>query len=308
MNIEEIFPGGVWKKEDEYVISCPYCPGGDHPDHGHCYINPTEIWWFHCFLCGAEGPLTKLLKEHGGGASVEPKEVEKKTELALTDFNKFKPVRGLEGALDRLALTYLKGRGLWEDDIHNYDIRYSVHGRYYGRVLFPIYEHDTVVCFVGRSFLESFIRPPYLLPRSGETILTTSEAIFGYDMARRNSDLSSVVVTEGVFDAIAINHLDIPGTWGVAIMSKALSEGQLFKLLKLPRNTTFYMMLDADARDDAILIAKRLHAYGRVVRMGILYHGDPASASKDEVFFALKRSLEFSESLLVKTLMEDKNA
>ncbi|MEM4065518.1 MAG: hypothetical protein QXV17_01475 [Candidatus Micrarchaeaceae archaeon] len=49
----------------EVIIKCPYC--GDKTDehhvstgHFHMYIN-VETGQFHCFLCGASGPLKKLI-------------------------------------------------------------------------------------------------------------------------------------------------------------------------------------------------------------------------------------------------------
>lgn len=306
MDIEEIFPGGEWKDEYEYVIRCPVC--GDHNTHNHCHVNPTK-GVFHCFYKGCSGSLTRLVKEYGGGVKVETRKgvIEKKKYLEV-DFDQFKKVAGVGGTLDRLAFTYLKDRGVTKDEINKYDIRYATYGRYYGRVLFPIYEDGRLVNFVGRSFLH-FIKPPYLFPFRGETLLTHLEAIFGYDrMCNNLSD--SLVITEGVFDAIAVDRVGaqaVPGFRSISILSKALSKGQLFKLLKLHKETKFYIMLDADAHEDALLIARRLNAYNRYVQVAFLTTGDPASIFKEDISIALEHSQLFSEELLVETLLGGKN-
>lgn len=307
MNIEEIFPNGAWKNDYEYVIYCPYCPAGDHESHNHCHVNPTK-GVFHCFRCGESGSARRLINEHGGAVDLVTEQVVRTAKQPKTDFSQFRKVTGNEGSLDRMAFTYLKDRNITKEDINKYDIRYAIQGRYFGRVLFPIYENKQVVSFVGRSFLH-FIEPAYLFPHRDETILTTAEAIFGYDRMQDNLS-DSLVITEGVFDAIAVDRVGseaLPTFQSVAIMSKALSAGQLLKLLKLHRGTRFYIMLDSDAHEDALLIARRLHAYNRYVQVAFLTKGDPASIFKEDISIALEHSQLFSEELLVETLLEDKN-
>ncbi len=304
MNIEEIFPNGAWKNDYEYVIYCPYCPEGDHSSHSHCHVNPAK-GVFHCFRCGESGSAKRLINEHGGAVELVTEEVVTKAKQPTTDFSQFRKVLGTEGSLDRMAFTYLKERNITKKDIDKYDIRYSTHGRYYGRVLFPMYENKQVVSFVGRSFLH-FIEPSYLFPHRDETILTTAEAIFGYDRMQENLS-DSLVLTEGVFDAIAVDRAGskaLPTFQAVALMSKSLSQGQLIKLLKLHEGTRFYIMLDADAHEDALLIARRLSAYARYVQVAFLTKGDPASILKEEVMIVLEDSQIFSEELFVETLLE----
>ena len=177
---------------------------------------------------------------------------------------------GTKGTNDKLALRYLRGRGLTNLEIERYDIRYASSGRYFGRVIIPTYEENEMVCFIARSFLD-FIEPKHLFPHYGETKLTTNEAIFGYDEAKGTRG-ENIVLVEGVFDAMAINKPAIYNV-GLAIMSKSLSKGQLYKLLKLEGH--FFIMLDPDAKKDSLKIAKELSAYGRKVKIEYLQDEDP---------------------------------
>ena len=288
MNIEELLPEGEWASEDEYVVRCPFC--GDHPTHNHCHVNPVKGVFF-CHYSGDKGPIGKLLKKYEVVGELEPRKgITEKRKYEPTDFSKFLKVVGKNGTLDLLALTYLRKRGLSEDEIKFYDIRFSGAGRYYGRVLMPIYENRKLVCFVARSFM-SVIKPKYLYPHTGETLLTANEAMFGYEEALKGG-CAAIVITEGIFDAVAVNR--IVGLRGLAILSKYLSEGQLLKLLKLPKNITYYVVLDFDAHKDAVKVARKVGAYEREIKLVFLEKGDPASITGAELKEAMNRAELFS--------------
>lgn len=292
MNIEELLPDGQWMSEEEYVVRCPFL---DHPTHNHCYINVAKgVFFCHYADCGEKGTIKKLLKKYEIAGELEPrKEIIEKKEYELTDFSQFSKVMGKNGTLDLLALTYLRKRGLSEKEIEFYDIRVSDSGKYYGRVLVPIYENDRLVCFATRSFMP-FIKPKYLYPRTGETLLTSGEAIFGYEKAWKDTicNIASIVITEGVFDAIAANR--IAGLRGLAILSSHLTEGQLCKLLRLSKKFTYFVALDSDAHKDAVKIARQLTDLGRRVKLVLLEKGDPASVSSEELAKALDAAELFS--------------
>lgn len=298
MNIEDVFPNGEWKKDDEYCVRCVIC--GDSPTHDHLYINPN-LRVYKCWYCGEGGSLRKLLAEYGDGSKLEPRVgITKKKDYPQIDFSVFKKVTGDSGTMNRLAFGYLRGRGLSKEEIEGYDIRYSESGRYYGRVLFPIYEDGKLMCFSARSFI-NWIVPKYLFPHTGETVLTTSECVWGIDEI--GSKLATIVC-EGILDAIAVNRflstLGSSQIQAVSILSKNLSRGQLHKLMRLSNIIT--ILLDADAYADAVKIAKQFYAYGIEVMVGRLKHGDPADNSIEEfekVFGSAKAyNLEMEVSLI----------
>jgi len=297
MLIDDIFDG-EWKSNQEYCIRCPYC--GDHPTHNHCYVN-AEVGFFICHFCGKKGTIRQLALDYGNGDEIEsgPGLVEKERHTE-TDFLQFRKVTGIHDQLDRQALKYLKSRGFTKELIRFYNIKFASFGRYYGRVLVPILEDGRIVCFVARSFLEG-VKPKYLFPHHGETINTTSECMFGWDAVRKNNP-PYVVIVEGIFDAILGSVKD--GGAFIAINGKQLHNGQLFKLLKL--DTCFYIMLDGDALDGAMRIARTLKGFGHIPKLCRLSgEEDPASITKERMKEVLNEAMFFTTSGEVKLLLRE---
>ena len=294
MEIEDIFEG-KWTSEVEYLIRCPVC--GDHATHDHCSINIVK-GIFHCFFKGCSGTLTQLVREYGNGENVElRKGIVEKKKYSLIDFSQFKKITGIEGSNDRLALSYLKTRGINEDEIELYGIKYCSNptNRYYGRIILPIFENEEIVCLSARSFLP-FIRPSYLFPHYGETICTAGEVIWGLEYAQVHSK-GAVVLVEGVFDAIAVNQKTKMNTCGLALLNKAMTKSQRNKLLKLDKEVRLIIMLDSDARNDSLKIARELSNYGRQVYLCFLPEGDPASVSQEQYDRTMSEAREFDDEL-----------
>lgn len=262
MRIDEVFDG-EWKSPEEYLIKCPYC--GDHKTHNHCFVNIVK-GMFMCHFCSETGTVDRLMKDHGEGEQVERGPgIFEKTRHEETDFNEFKTVSGMKSTVDRMALTYLKDRGFDRKEIEKFDIRYGDFGRYFGRIIFPIKEDGHVVSFVSRSFLKA-VKPKYLFPHHGETSLTTNECMWGWDKAMENGAMR-VLITEGVIDAIALGRA---GYYSVSLNSKQLGIAQKMKLLTLPKDVIFVVMLDGDAHRDGLKVAKSLRAFGRETYMTLL--------------------------------------
>lgn len=294
MNIEEIFPDGKWISDEEFLIQCPICE--DHPTHNHCYVNIRKRTFF-CHHNGCKGPLSEILKYED--ADLEPKQKVIQKEIEEIDFSEFPKVTGKNGSNDRLAFAYLKNRGLDRDDIDRYDLRYASSGRFFGRILVPIYENKRLVCFVGRGFLR-FIEPKYLFPKKRETILTISESIFGYDKVL-TTPRTRVFLTEGVFDAMAVDKK--LGGLGLALLTKNMSDGQLYKLVSFPSDISFWVLLDSDAQEMGIKIAGTLRAWGRESMFVPLEEGDPASVDHETLAEALRLARPYSEELESKIVL-----
>jgi len=295
MDIEDLLPDGKWFTDEEYVVRCPWL---DHPTHNHCYINVVKQK-FICHFCGERGWLKRLLQEYKVVGEIEPRdEVVEREEAGRIDFSQFEKVTDGGGLMNQLAFSYLKDRGLSSEEIKAYDIRYSNEGRFYGRVLLPIYEDGKLVHFTGRSFIKS-VKPKYLFPYKGETLLTTSGAIFGYDEAV-NSPLSRMVIVEGIFDAMAINRMNWKGRIrGLAILSSHISAGQLHKLLLLPKKDLYIICLDPDVHEKTIALAKTLsEEYERKnVKVVLLPEGDPASIPENKFIKFLDGAVPYSFNL-----------
>lgn len=293
MQIEEVFEG-VWQASGEFLIRCPVC--GDNPTHNHCFINLRKKTYY-CHFKGCTGWLGELVKEYKD-VDLEPRlGITEKKKCPPVDFNQFSMVMGIENSNDRLAMAYLKKRGISKAEIELYSIGYctNITNRYYGRIILPITENEEIVCLSARSFLP-FIKPPYLFPHYGETVCTAGEVIWGHDYAQAYSS-GVVVLVEGIFDAMAVNKHQSFGLYGLALLNKAMTKAQLGKLLKLDKRVGFMIMLDADASKDGLKIARELFNYGRLVYVCSLPEGDPASVSKEELNRTLERARKFDDEL-----------
>jgi len=302
MKIEDIFPDGKWASSGkEYIVKCPFC--GDPPrSHNHCYVNVTE-GMFYCHYCGEGGRIEKLLRKVGKSIKKVEKKKKEPQKVALVDFESFLKVTGTKTTLDRLASTYLRSRGVNDTDVEYYNIRYSTTGRFYGRVIIPVYENKKIVCFVARAFLP-FVKPKYLFPRKGETILTANQVLFHYDEAVKNKG-GSYLLVEGVLDAILASKKlsSRMGVIPIALLSSYLGESQEYKLARLGQSSTdtqFYVMLDSDANDKAWKLAKRLSKWGYQIKVCDLSKvgsgkQDPASVTVEGLIKSMNEAIQFSD-------------
>lgn len=293
MNIQTLIPNGQWKSNGEYVIKCPFC--GDSKSHDHLHVN-VELKRFYCFYCGKGGHISTLFLKLGLYVKDLESKVpvlEKPQDIKFEDFTPLgQATQWTHSAI--LARDYLIRRGVTEYEISFFDMRvtYDEQSKWYGRVIIPICEMDRVVCFAGRSYID-WVVPKYLFPRRGETLLTTAETLFTLGEYWVESP-KSVVIVEGIFDALAVRRRARRDLFPVAVMSKTLKDPQLYKLLALPQPVEFIIMLDADAHWDGVQLAKKLSGYGRDVKLALLKQGDPDSCSIDELNQTLEKAEPFS--------------
>ena len=132
-----------------------------------------------------------------------------------------------------LLFDYLKSKGYTESDIFNAGlIKKHDSGRYYdmfrNRLMFPIFDgNNNIIAFGGRVFDDS--KPKYL--NSPESIIfSKSRNLYGINIAK-NSKASSVFLTEGYMDTIALIKSGFANT--VATLGTALTEQQAKMLSKI---------------------------------------------------------------------------
>ena len=147
----------------------------------------------------------------------------------------------------KVARDYILNRGISEEDIRNYNIMYCYEGKFAGRVIVPTYWQGDLVTFVARDLYNTGA-PKYLVPEANDN----SNFLFNYD----NVLGSRVVVTEGVFDAIAV------GANAVATFGKSLSSRQA-SLLNAFSEVIFYW--DVDAYEQVAKYAKNINGVVRKV-------------------------------------------
>lgn len=284
-SIDDVFPDGQWVNDEEYLIRCPVCGDGSH---NHCYIN-IQKRVYNCYYCSEGGTLAFLLRRYADGRDVVLGEKPRNVKAAIqpTDFWQFNPLGDDMPSSGWEAQRYLSDRGIEPYESMLYQLRYATEGKYKGRVVIPIFDQsrERVVCFSARSYIGE--KPKYLFPAKGETLLTTSESVFGIHWAH---EYRNVVLVEGAFDAMSVNR-KLPADWcGVALLSKHMCQGQLLKLLRLPRNLNLFVMMDADAFPETMKISQRLAYSNFNVWAARLEKGDPDGASPEELLSTVSQA------------------
>ncbi len=186
----------------------------------------------------------------------------------------------------RSALDYLINvRGLNLFDISFHKIRYGLSPQYFGMVIFPITEDNSIVYFCARAFDSDLATMEKRFPKKGvETILGKSDVVFNLDRVDRGGQ---VVVTEGPFDAIRI------GKTGVALLGKDLSLVQCNKILK-KRPNEIVVMLDSDAHEYTLKAASIFSQYHRNVKYVLLDKGDPGETPRIKLDNLIQKATSYS--------------
>jgi DNA primase len=148
-----------------------------------------------------------------------------------------------------IALKYLYDRGITDEIIKEFNIGYTITGKFYNRIIIPSYDADNNLnYFIARWFAKEYTKLKYLNP-----VAEKSEIIFNEN--KINWD-ATIYLVEGVTD-----HIVIPNS--IPLLGKFIS----FNLLdKLHDNARGYVVIVLD--DDAYEDAKRLY---REINFGDLY-------------------------------------
>jgi len=226
----------IWLSE-----GLPYCQRCDYNPRGPVkFISDLEripvrevITWVDENVVSPVNPVRDLMESLDEDRRVEDSECKfESVELGL----EFAPVWENTGipSIDkrvRAAYKYLEGRFITQRQVESFDIRYCYSGPFSGRLVVPCYFQGDIVTFVARD-LSGLDKRRYLNPKGTKQ----SNFLFNYD----NVDSDWVVVTEGVFDAIAVSSVAPV----VATFGKKLSKAQISLLSKF-RKVVFYWDEDA---------------------------------------------------------------
>jgi DNA primase len=277
------FPGYVFSRfssimetsnEDRVRTMCPMC--SDTTGHLYILLSAGLAYCQKCkydpkspirFISDVEGiPLGEVIKRAGESFTPLDTTVEDivsklfdeeedtyEYEVMSLDHN-FVPVLEEIGVapLDRVrqrAVTYLEDRGVTKEQMLRYDMRYCYDGTYAGRIVVPCFYKGDIVTFVARD-LSGYSSRKYLNPTGNKQ----SDFLYNYDAIGTDT----VVVTEGVFDAISAS-LVAPA---VASFGKSLSERQV-SFLNSVKNVIFYW--DKDAYPQVEMYVKKIQGTCRVV-------------------------------------------
>jgi len=253
----------------EHYFNCPFC----HHHNKKFAINVVNNKW-HCWVCGAKGnsliglfrkldvskyqidELKSIITEDDVSHFID-NNVES-AELRLP--SEFKPLWIPTNTYEyRHAIAYLKKRNISGYDIIRYRMGYCETGNYGGRIIVPSYDsNNSLNYFVARSYHDASMK--YKNPPVSKNVIIFEEQI------NWNEPL---VLCEGVFDAISIRRNAIP------MLGKFIPKKLETKLLE-HNVKKIYILLDADARSEAIELEHKLKSHGIDVFQVCITDGDPA--------------------------------
>ncbi len=267
-------------------------------------VSPSKQF-YHCFGCGAHGNAIGFLMEYSGLAYPEAiRALAETVGMEVPDTRSAPPRAGAAAAPDlasrmmdalayyraqlkksRVAIDYLKGRGLSGEIAARYGLGYAPDGwqnleavftdyatgplkdtglvidseaegekrsrrydRFRNRVMFPILDaRGNVIGFGGRVIGEG--EPKYL--NSPETpLFEKGRELYGLYQARRAiRDANRVIVVEGYMDVVALAQHGVENA--VATLGTATTPVHVTKLLKMADNVVFCFDGDAAGRKAA---------------------------------------------------------
>jgi len=292
---------GAYKEhgKGETYFVCPFC----HHNRPKFAINLHSLKW-HCWHCNKRGnslvvlckqldlsreqiaELKRLLSADDARKYAQFDEFTA-TELSLPE--EFTPLWKPKPNLSyRHALSYILKRGISVSEIIRYNIGYCTTGPYAGRVIVPSYDaNDVLNYFVARAYYGN-TGLKYKNPPVSKNVIVFDQLI--------NWELP-IILCEGVFDAMAIKYNAIP------LLGKHLPPNLLTKMIEKQTSTVF-IMLDADAQEQATELTERFDQLGLDARNVVLPRKDAGDSSLVEIWDAINHSHVYSFKDLITQKLE----
>jgi DNA primase len=268
--INSVLGTGKSTSRGNYAYTCPSCH--HHKPKLEICLDETspDFQKFGCWVCKVKGKklinLFKLVGAHSDVMlelkslvkNVTPVEQRQLEEIKVILPEEFKSVLNSTTLSSKQALSYLKGRGITEDDIIKYNIGYCESGLYSNMIIIPSYnESGSLNYFVGRSFIHDSDRK--LNPDVSRDIIPF-EIFINWN--------SPIILCEGMFDAITIKRNAIP------LLGKNL-QSKLMKKIVTSTVKKIYIALDKDAIKQALDFCEQLINEGKTVYLVELTDKDP---------------------------------
>jgi len=255
---------------------------------------------FHCFRCGLAGRGLQRFIELAEGKSFAPLTVEE-FDRDISDFRK-KINKVLENKLvaqkkleypesyvsafeSKYALNYIYFRGITDEAIRKFKLGWCSEGDHAFSVMFPSFDkRGNLIYYSGRFVLG-------VIPKSLNAELDKGDLLYGYEFLDFKKDY--VVITEGPFSCVTVNDN------AIALYSKNITPQQLIKLRNLPFSK-FYVMLDGDARKEALKLAENLFKFDKRVFIVPMQEKDPNDLGYKACWELINSTPEFTEHDLLK--------
>ena len=281
------------KAGNELVYFCPKC-------HHHkrklevCLDENNKFFGaFHCWTCNLSGNLYDLLKLSSVPDSYRPRLAsilkgirprwgwgEKTEDTPLSLPFEFIPLSKASTRVEyRNAKTYLKRRGVTQEDILRYNIGYCEEGPYESHLVVPSYDAcGNLNFFIARRYYDTPNSIPYKKPEVSVNDIVGFESFINYK--------EPLNIVEGCFDAFAVRNNAVP------LFGKYLSK-KLRGAMMLNHTKRVNMILDNDALDDAVGNYVRLLRDGIEVYLVHLDGKDPSEMGFERTHELIRNAREF---------------
>jgi len=276
INILESFLGPCRKHNEETgqcSWDCPACSADkglyDGDGKGNLEINYNR-GLFKCWACAEtnnmHGPVMRLLKRYGNDRIIRdyllikpdadqilekehkdiivtlPEGYKKLSESSPSDFGYYS------------AMAYLRNRGIGEDIIKEFGIGYTTTGAHYNRIVIPSYDSDERLnYFIARWYSKQKNKLKYINPEAEKQEIIFNENKINFD--------ATIYLVEGAFD-----HIVTPNS--IPLLGKYISP-KLLDALQENAMGFVVVLLDSDAKEDAINLYKGLNFYNLKNRVKI---------------------------------------
>ena len=216
-------------RADEIFICCPFCEEeGTTPDTRFRLGVNVVAGKLHCFNCGKKSSNSDYTWKELARA-LETGTLQAAAQLVKRDIIRAKPELPpdytpvtFERTADHwneVALRYLRTRNISLPQIKKKKIGYSTVGDYRYRIIVPVYYDNELAGFVGRAFVIG-LEPKYKNSVGQKVIYNIP------DTPKRG-----IILTEGVFDALAIEK-SVSRYWDSgALLGTSLTDKQMSQLI-----------------------------------------------------------------------------
>ena len=251
------------------AVVCPVCKANSKKSSSKKKLSiDLDKGIYHCWVCESKGKNIGYFVKKNTTASkkliseiydvfefnINLENEKEETILKLPD--DYQLLYNNKSKQAKIAIDYLKKRGLSTDDFLAYKIGISNEYEYTNRIIFSSFCDDLNLNFFLSRTYDSSQKIKYRNCDGKKKDIIYNEYMIDWS--------KKVVIVEGVFDAIATKRNAIP------LLGKQLPPKLFDKILERGVKDV-YIMLDNDARSDALQITKKLqdqHINTYVVELG----------------------------------------
>lgn len=300
--LENVLGKGYRKARGNYAFMCPFCFHRKPKLEINLTVTPDGSNPWECWVCGTKGRTIRSLLKHLSisveeSAEIlkyvrkgEEKEVIQSTvSVRLPDEYQLLSLAPRDSVEANRYRNYLYNRGLTDIDFLKYNIGYCTTGLFQNRVIVPSYsENNHLNYFTARSLdPEAYLK--YLNPAVERDNIVAFENLINWNQ--------SIILCEGMFDAIALKRNAIP------LLGKQVSSALMKKIITNPVPEV-YVCLDGDALKAALKHCETFLDMGMKVYLVRPESKDPSETGFEKITKQLQKARELTFVDLIKYKLE----